>query len=331
MLGFIGLLGACAAPVEGPVGANDEMGATSGAEGPVDGSSGAPEGDDGGAGSTGDDSATGGDPSAGLPCEVDAILAQTCRTCHGDPPNGAPFSLVSLADLVAPSISDPNRTVAEVALERMRSQDNPMPPAPGTPVDAASVEVFEAWVADGSPASEVSCEGKEDEPSPFGDPPVCSSGEFRPFDDDDDDDDDDDAVYPRDDDGSPLMAPGRACLDCHDEERADGDDDVPNLLFAGTAYPTGHEPDECIGAQAEGAEVHVQGANGDEVVVTINASGNFMLFRSDAPDGFGPPYRVKVVSADGERLMPIEAPNGDCNGCHTQFGDNGAPGRIVLP
>ncbi len=46
---------------------------------------------------------------------------------------------------------------------------------------------------------------------------------------------------------------------------------------------------------------------------------------------FLPPYRAKVTSAQGERAMAAEQTSGDCNGCHTTEGANGAPGRIVSP
>lgn len=330
-MAVLGLLSACSlVPEEAPQDDDGIMGSTSGMAGPADATGEGPGGEGGSDSGDADESPEDDDvPDDGavgdLPCEIDAILSASCRSCHSDPPNGAPFSLVSLADLSAPALSDPSRSVAEVALERMQSADNPMPPAPGTPVDAASIDVFEQWVGDGLPASSDDCEGEDEGPSPFGGPAVCTSGDFNRYDDDEDEDDDDAS-----DDGSPRMAPGRACIDCHDRER-DDDDDVPDLIFAGTVYPTGHEPDECVGADAEGAEVHVQSADGEVVVVTVNAAGNFLLHRRDAPDGFGPPYRVKVVTSEGERVMPVEAPKGDCNDCHTQFGDNGAPGRIVLP
>src|SRR5262245_44295763 len=39
---------------------------------------------------------------SGLPCEVSALLAANCQTCHGaTPSNGAPISLVSFRDLTA--------------------------------------------------------------------------------------------------------------------------------------------------------------------------------------------------------------------------------------
>src|SRR5580658_317619 len=67
--------------------------------------------------------------SDGLPCPVADLLAQHCLFCHGDPPaNGAPISLVTYADLMAPSGVDPTKTVAQRALVRMQDTDMPMPP-----------------------------------------------------------------------------------------------------------------------------------------------------------------------------------------------------------
>ena len=43
------------------------------------------------------------------------------------------------------------------------------------------------------------------------------------------------------------------------------------------------------------------------------------------------PYTASVRWNGLERKMMAEQTNGDCNECHTQYGDNGAPGRIILP
>ena len=58
----------------------------------------------------------------------------------------------------------------------------------------------------------------------------------------------------------------------------------------------------------------------------VNAAGNFYYSGTVAL-----PYRAKVVRGTSERIMPIAQTSGDCNGCHTQNGANGAPGRIMLP
>ncbi|HHH29837.1 MAG TPA: hypothetical protein ENK57_16035, partial [Polyangiaceae bacterium] len=97
------------------------------------------------------DPSTGPGPSTtglgeGLPCDVVDVLAQECVACHADPPTaGAPVTLLTYDDLLAPAASDPSKTLAEVSLERMKDTVAPMPPGLG-PSDEA-IAVFEAWVA----------------------------------------------------------------------------------------------------------------------------------------------------------------------------------------
>ncbi len=89
--------------------------------------------------------------SSGLPCDVAALLAARCTACHSDPPGaGAPMSLVTYEQLIAPSASDPTRTVAQAALSRMRDVSKPMPPANMMP--ETDVAPFASWVLAGTPA-----------------------------------------------------------------------------------------------------------------------------------------------------------------------------------
>jgi mono/diheme cytochrome c family protein len=85
---------------------------------------------------------------SGLPCDVAAVLASSCASCHGAVPSaGAPNAMLTYEDLVAPSLSDPSRTVAELAVARMQDAQRPMPPTGASAADAA---VFAAWIAGGS-------------------------------------------------------------------------------------------------------------------------------------------------------------------------------------
>ena len=89
--------------------------------------------------------------AAGLPCDVAALLATRCGSCHSDPPGGgAPMGLVTYAQLLAPSVGDPTRTVAQVALARMRDTSRPMPPANVLP--ETDVAPFASWLEAGAPA-----------------------------------------------------------------------------------------------------------------------------------------------------------------------------------
>jgi hypothetical protein len=272
---------------------------------------------------TGEESSGGADTgiASGLPCEVDAILAQRCRSCHSDPPIGAPMSLVTHDDLLAPSNVDASMTNAERVLARMTDSMLPMPPAPGSPVPADEIAVIEAWIGAGAPAK--ACGGNDttggDPMDPFDVEPTCSSASYWD---------------PSDDDGTPVMYPGRDCIGCHADERADDpdDEDIPDLVIAGTLYATGHEPNDCNGATDDALRVVVASmASGVEVSLTPNSAGNFLLHRSEAPADFDAPFTVKVTDGELERIMPIAAPSGACNSCHTQDGTMNAPGRVVIP
>jgi hypothetical protein len=94
----------------------------------------------------------------GLPCDVDAILAKHCRDCHGMTPRfGAPMSLVSLADLKAPSKSDAKRPVYEQVESRIHDDAHPMPQPPNARLEAADLATIDSWVAAGAPAGDSTC------------------------------------------------------------------------------------------------------------------------------------------------------------------------------
>jgi hypothetical protein len=142
-------------------------------------------------------------------------------------------------------------------------------------------------------------------PDPFAAAPTCSSA----------------MTWTRGDHGSAVMNPGRACLACHAANHG------PAFTIAGTVYPTGHEPDLCDGAgDASSASITVTGADGLAVTLTPNAAGNFY---SATPLKL--PLQARISYQGRERAMSVGQASGDCNGCHTQAGDSGAPGRIVLP
>src|SRR4051812_20481329 len=50
---------------------------------------------------------------------------------------------------------------------------------------------------------------------------------------------------------SSEMMPGRACNACHAEQNASsGEGDAPIFAFAGSVFPTEHEPDDCVASGA---------------------------------------------------------------------------------
>ena len=265
----------------------------------------------------------------GVPCDVAALLASSCLRCHGmRPSHGAPMSLVTYEDLVAPWDEDPTRTIAEVSLERMRSVQSPMPPDGALP--AASAAVLDAWVSAGTPR--VSCAASKNgdadaaadpalvpDPDPFGTDPgavvtdggapldgsVCTSG----------------ALWSPSSPASASMAPGRRCLACHYTSGG------PTLTLAGTVYPTLHEPDDCAGASTNVSVVIVDAA-GKSHTLPVNSAGNFLRVTA-----LPMPYTARVVSGGPTtrvREMVTPQTDGDCNGCHTEAGGR-APGRIMAP
>ncbi len=279
----------------------------------------------GGGASGGNGSGAGGSPpvgEGGLPCDVQNFLNAKCTSCHSNPPrNDAPMPLTSHGALVATNAGGVR--FADRSLARLEAGTMP----PGDALSAAEYKAFADWVNAGAPAG--TCAPVDD---PFDDPPTCSSGQSLPFCDDDvvstsllDDDDDDGG-----DCAGPTMNPGIACgsSNCH----ASGGEG-PRIWFAGTVYRSGHEPDRCVGGPKAGtgqAQVVVTGANGAIVSRTVNAAGNFVLLRSQLAS-LSFPIRAEVRYDGRVRAMATPQQKGDCNGCHTQDGFDGAPGRIVLP
>lgn len=272
-----------------------------------------------GSGGSGGGASSGTAGMEGLPCEVAALLAAKCISCHTDPPaNYAPEALLTYADLTAPSKSDPAKSNAVKALERMKSASSPMPPAPAKGPTAAELAAFQAWVDAGTPMG--SCGGIDAGPSdagpnPFDAPAQCTS-----------------MVTSQVDDGA-AMSPGLACITCHNDSNTDGKK-APDLTLGGTAYATPHEPDNCNAKVVSGpaiskAVVEITDKNGVVITLALNAVGNF--YRKSSVGAVALPYTAKIVYDGRERVMTAPQTSGDCNHCHTQAGTENAPGRILLP
>lgn len=104
------------------------------------------------------DDASSGAAGAGLPCDVAELLARRCHTCHAaEPQYGAPMPLVTHADLVAPSKSDPTRRVIELVAARIHDDAHPMPQPPNPRLDAADTKLLDTWIAAGAPRSSTTC------------------------------------------------------------------------------------------------------------------------------------------------------------------------------
>ena len=142
-------------------------------------------------------------------------------------------------------------------------------------------------------------------PDPFSAAPTCTSG----------------VTWTRANHGSSEMNPGRTCIACHTTEHG------PALTIAGTVYPTAHEPDLCDGVDgSDGVMITIVDADGQTLTLSPNAAGNF---RSESR--ITAPYQAAIHYQGRDRSMGVMQTSGDCNGCHTQAGANGAPGRILLP
>jgi len=241
----------------------------------------------------------------GLPCDVAGVLQKYCVACHGATLAGGATVHLNSADALRTARD--GSTVAELSLERMRSTTSPMPPV-GARVSEAEIALLDAWVQDGMPDGSCSTIAVDD---PFAAEPTCSTGKF----------------WTGGDKGSPLMHPGKACIDCH--QRGVRGERGPPFALAGTVFESGHEPDDCNGVngKVETATVEITDANGRVTRLSVNAAGNFYL------EGLSlrTPYTAKVSYQGRTRSMATPQTSGDCNSCHTQSGAEGAPGRIALP
>ena len=249
-----------------------------------------------GAGTT----ATGAGPTD-LPCEVAGVIG-TCTSCHAvEPPVGG-VHIASAADLAATSAVDTSMTVAQRSLVRMK--DGSMPP--GAPLSAEQIAVFEGWISDGMPSGDCGAGGA---------PPievVCTSNTY----------------WKGGDHESEDMHPGYACIDCH-QHPPNGGEHGPGLILAGTVYPTLYEEDDCNGVG--GTTVVVTDATGRTVEATASVeSGNFSIEAEDAAP-LVMPIRAEVRRGDQVLVMKDPVDSADCNGCHTELGADGAPGRILAP
>jgi hypothetical protein len=204
---------------------------------------------------------------------------------------------VTYADLTARAPSNASETVAQDCVARMQNTASPMPPAPATPATSADIATLMNWISQGTPMGSCGAD-------PFAGGSTCTSGQYSSA-----------------REGN-SMAPGQACVACHSRSR-----EAPLFAIAGTVYPSGHEPDNCMGSA--GAQVVITDASGAVFTLNTNSAGNFSYSGRNGPVAL--PYRAKVVLNGRERAMSATQQSGDCNSCHSQSGSSGAPGRIALP
>jgi hypothetical protein len=249
-----------------------------------------------------------------LPCDVATALSP-CQACHGSPPTeSAPFTLQSYADLTQPSPQYPDQTVAQRVVARMQDPTFPMPPNPIGLSPQSDIDTIQAWIDSGyaEPDGTVTCTPPPGGTDPFATDPVCTNGHFN-------------TQFAGVD-----MFPGQACVSCHVKQFG------PALAFAGTVYPTAHEPDDCKGVAVSGAQVIVTDANNATYTANVQTNGDFFMYAKPRIGGITlvPPYTARLTYQGRERDMTglvTPTTDGDCNACHTETGTNGAPGRILLP
>ncbi len=244
--------------------------------------------------------ATGGAAAlAGLPCEVASLLAAKCAACHSGSLPNVP-RLLSPADFQLPAKI--GGTLGEASVTQMAS--GVMPPAP-PPASAAEQKAFSDWVAAGAKPTTCGAPPPVLPPDPYATPVTCTSKK----------------QWTLGDHGSKLMRPGGACISCHAMTG-----DAPMFALGGTVYPSAHEPDDCNGSAAASVTVIVTDANGMDHSLPVNDAGNFS---TEASIPF--PYTARVEASGKVRAMVAKQMDGDCNGCHSESGANGAPGRIMAP
>jgi hypothetical protein len=237
--------------------------------------------------------------------------------------------LMTYADLVAPAVSDPSKRVADLALTRMQSTSAPMPPGSGPTVPAAEIATFQMWLSNGLPMGACGSSGGSGNSgggagggAPAPSPTRCTSNLYWVM----GENNDSPGGVHLDKEG-PWMNPGLACINCHQNQGNNG----PIVLLGGTVYPTVHEPDLCYGVDGTTTDAHVEvlDAHGQTFTMPIEATGDFSLRVGNGKVSF--PITAKIVANGKERHMSTPQSSGDCNGCHTEQGMNGAPGRIYLP
>lgn len=288
---------------------------------------GAPEGEHApDAGTTDDVQTDAGGPSPsehGLPCDLDTLLSTRCHECHGSFDEGLP-RLVTYEDLLGPAPSDPAQRLVDVALRRVRADRGRMPPPPNARLAADEIAILQDWVDRGTPrgacsaardagaeagADAMASDAGIDAGEPDASLPGCTSGKVW-----------------RSLQTGPYMNPGRACIRCHLDNTGE-----PILHVGGTVYPTPNEPNLCYGVDGTLVDVKVviTDRDGRTMALPVGTTGNFSIERMGTTLAF--PLTAKVVRGTAERVMNASIASGDCNGCHTEQGTNGAAGRITAP
>ena len=116
----------------------------------------------------------------------------------------------------------------------------------------------------------------------------------------------------------PLHFQGLSCAACH-------------YFAGGTVFKELHAPDYDVSKAARGYRVKLVFQNGNVYIANYGrGAGNFIIPKRNLQDNF----TAVVIDRNGREVnssLPYShTPDRfDCAACHTQYGVNGAPGRIV--
>ncbi len=118
----------------------------------------------------------------------------------------------------------------------------------------------------------------------------------------------------------PTMRAGDNCLACHGEGK---NGSSVKWGLGGTVYPARMSD---IDSGVGGATLVITDATGKVVRATANSVGNFW-----SAEKVMAPLQVQIEQDGRVRKMPIPAPAGSCNACHSKEPLGGAEGAIVPP
>jgi hypothetical protein len=94
-------------------------------------------------------------PSAPLPCAIEAVVKARCGFCHSSPERfGAPMSLLAMGDFTAPAHSNTSKQVWELARTKIESGAMPPANAPGGPLSASEKATLLEWLGSSGPTAD---------------------------------------------------------------------------------------------------------------------------------------------------------------------------------
>ncbi|MEW5853122.1 MAG: c-type cytochrome [Myxococcota bacterium] len=238
------------------------------------------------------------------------LVNRYCVPCHVE--GGGQVPLDTHEAGLTPSTHPAYPSMTRWRSSYLRMLDQSMPPGSVVPT-SGEMELMRRFVAAGAPRYACDADGGVLPDTDAGPPPTtCGTGSYWPT--------NEHRVTGR---SAAEMHPGRNCIECHLEmERAPDD-----FVVAGTVMRTFHDRDDCeSNVPPSGVTVRITDANERIVDLTVNRNGNFYTRFPVQP-----PYRAEVRYGGRVRRMFTAQMDTNCMNCHTEQGEEGAPGRIVVP